>query len=183
MPEFPPAPRVDTIASARLAHPPASAPSGLTRHALERFGTRTSSAERELVDLLGIGAADIDNTRALRALQDLVRAARRDAQLAPAAVLSAELKHAFETALAQQAPRWQHHDRALLRDILDRALHRPLAELDADLQDRLTRDASIASQHMLLIQHHLAIFQQASTAAAGLFAGLNDAHRTLIQRL
>lgn len=155
----------------------------LTRRTLERFGKRTAAAERELVDLLGLGAVDIDNTRALRALRTLVRAARRNRDAAPAAKLSADLKQTIEAALAQQSPRWAQHDPALLRKLLENALDRPLAELDADLQDRLTRDASLASQHMLMVQHQLTLFQQASAAAANLLSGLNEANRTLIQRL
>ncbi|MGI4984344.1 MAG: hypothetical protein ACRYGL_13630 [Janthinobacterium lividum] len=164
----------------RAADPAAAT---LTRRVLARFGQRTAVAEHELVDLLGLSAADIDNTRALRALRTLVRTARRNHDGTPSATLSPELKRAIETALAQQAPRWIRHDPTLLRELLENAQHRPLAELDADLQDRLTRDASLASQRMLTVQHQLALFQQASTAAATLLSGLNEAHRTLIQRL
>lgn len=155
----------------------------LTQRILDRFGERTSAAERELIDMLGLGAADIDNTRVLRALRDLVRDARRHPAATPGDTLSDARRQAFEAALADQAARWPHHDPALPREVLERALHRPLAELDADLQDRLSRDASVASQRMLSIQHQLAVFQQASTAAANLFAGLHEARRTLIQRL
>lgn len=161
----------------------ASAASTLTRRVLERFSGHVTAAETELVDQLGLSAAGIDNTRALQALRDLVRAARRNPAAAPADTLSPELKQAFEAALARQTPRWTRHDPALLREVLGQAMNRPLGELDADLQDRLTRDASIAAQRMLVIQQQLAVFQQASTAAANLLSGLNDAHRTLIQRL
>jgi hypothetical protein len=173
----------EPVISGLHAPPPTKQSPALQHHTIHAFGVKMDASEEALMAELRTCAREVDTTKVLRNIHSCIEEWIQEAGAHPVPRLTRDRTNALEDRLFNAREQWPNADHQVVNSFVAQGIDRPLGGLLAELRGRITADATMSAQRGIHIQQRLNDFQQVSTAAANLNASLNEAYKTVIQRL